>query len=71
MADTRVQVEVEDWVRRNWMQEKFGQPFHRDRIRLKSGGLFDFDAVSADQSIVASISTSSAKTSSGKHAVER
>jgi len=51
------------------MQEKFGQPFHRDRIRLKSGGLFDFDAVSADQSIVASISTSSAKTSSGKHAV--
>jgi len=36
---------------------------------LRSGGVFDFDAVSHDHSIVATISTSGAKTSSGKNAV--
>lgn len=69
MADTRVQLEVEDWVRTNWMKEKFGQSFHRERIALRSGGVFDFDAVSADRLVVATISTSGSKTSSGKHAV--
>lgn len=69
MADTRVQLEVEDWVRENWMQKQFGQRFHRSRLKLSSGGVFDFDAVSSDNQIAASISTSSAKTSGGKHAV--
>lgn len=69
MADTRVQLEVEDTVREGWMRQRFGQPFYRNRVRLSSGGVFDFDAVSEDRSIVASISTSSARTSSGKHAV--
>jgi hypothetical protein len=69
MADTRVQLEVEDWVRTNWMKEKFGQSFYRERISLRSGGVFDFDAVSADHLIVSSISTSGSKTSSGKNAV--
>ncbi|HMH64959.1 MAG TPA: hypothetical protein VK515_05205 [Rhizomicrobium sp.] len=69
MADTRVQLEVEDWVRENWMQERFSSEFHRTRVKLSSGGVFDFDAVSTDRKIIASISTSSAKTSSGKYAV--
>lgn len=69
MADTRVQLEVEDWVRRNWMPSQFGHRFSRERLTLRSGGVFDFDAVSEDQSIVATISTSGAKTSGGKHAV--
>jgi hypothetical protein len=69
MADTRVQLEVEDWVRVNWMANHFGQKFHRSRLRLSAGGVFDFDAVSADQLIAASISTSAAKTSAGKLAV--
>jgi len=69
MADTRTQLEVEDWVRRNWMQTQYGQRFSRERLRLKSGGVFDFDAVSEDHSIVATISTSASKTSGGKHAV--
>ena len=69
MADTRVQLEVEDWVRRHWMSEKYGQKFHRERIRLSSGGFFDFDAVSDDQQTVATISTSGSKTASGKLAV--
>jgi hypothetical protein len=66
MADTRVQAEVEDWVREQWMPKEFGQRFHRERVRLSSGGVFDFDAVSHDRKIVASISTSGGRTSSGK-----
>lgn len=69
MADTRMQLEVEDWVRRNWMASEYGTKFSRERLRLRSGGVFDFDAVSEDHSIVATISTSGSKTSGGKHAV--
>lgn len=69
MADTRCQVECEDWVRREWMPTFFGQPFYRERMPLRSGGVFDFDAVSTDKTIVASISTSGARTARGKHAV--
>src|ERR1700726_3269920 len=69
MADTRIQLEVEDWVRRNWMPTHFGMKFSRERIRLRSGGVFDFDAVSEDRSIVTTISTSGSKTSGGKNAV--
>ena len=69
MADTRVQLEAEDWIRRNWLPQRFGRAFYRERIRLSSGGVHDFDAVSADGTIVASISTSSATTASGKPGV--
>ena len=51
------------------MPTVFGQPFYRERMPLSSGGVFDFDAVSADKTIVASISTSGARTARGKHAV--
>lgn len=69
MAHTGVQLEVEDWVRREWLQLEFGQKFSRERLKLAPGGVFDFDAVSADEKIVASISTSAAHTASGKLAV--
>jgi hypothetical protein len=69
MADTRVQLEVEDWVRRKWMPTHFPQQFSRERVKLSSGGVCDFDAVSADGKIVAAISTSGAKTSGNKLAV--
>src|SRR2546423_8375587 len=69
MADTRCQLECEDWVRREWMPTHFGQSFYRERISLNTGAVFDFNAVSADKTIVASISTSGARTASGKHAV--
>lgn len=69
MADTRCQIECEDWVRREWMPGEFKQSFYRERMPLSSGGVFDFDAVSADKTIIASISTSGARTASGKHAV--
>jgi hypothetical protein len=69
MADTRCQLECEDWVRQRWMPQCLGQQFHRDRVRLTSGGFFDFDAVSSDGTTVATISTSGSRTSGGKLAV--
>lgn len=66
MANTRVQLEVEDWVRREWLPKFYNQQFRRERLRLSAGGVFDFDAVSSDNSIVANISTSSGLTSGGR-----
>jgi hypothetical protein len=42
-----------------------GQPFFRNRVKLSSGGVFDFDALSADRSVVACISTSAKNTATG------
>jgi hypothetical protein len=50
------------------MPERFGMQFYRERLDLRSGGVFDFDAVSADKSITATISTSGASTAAGKNA---
>jgi hypothetical protein len=50
-------------------QFEFGMKFSRERLRLRSGGVFDFDAVSEDQSIIAAISTSGSRTASRKYAV--
>jgi hypothetical protein len=69
VADTRIQIEVEDWVRRNWMASHFGMKFSRERLVLRSGGVFDFDAVSDDHSVVATVSTSGSKTSGSKQVV--
>ena len=65
MADTSAQLKVEDWVRREWMQARYGHQFFRKRVPLTSGGVFDCDAVSADGDIVAVISTSGSKTATG------
>lgn len=67
MADTSVHVAVENWVRETWMAEKLAQPFTKRCVRLTSGGEFEFDAVSADGSTVACISTSAHKTSGGRN----
>jgi len=66
MANTRIQLEVEDWIRQKWLPQEFGQSFRPEKLRLDAGGVFDFDAVSTDNSIVASISTSNASTPGGK-----
>ncbi len=66
MADTRVQLEVEYWVRGEWLLHKYRQQFRSERVKLSSGGVFEFDAVSADNTIVATISTARAHTASGK-----
>jgi hypothetical protein len=69
MADARIQTKVEDWVRRNRMKSHFGMRFSRERLPIRSGGVFDFDAASKDHSVVATISTSGSKTAGKKHAV--
>ena len=69
MADTSYQREVERWVRDTWMPATFGVSFAEQSLRLRSGGMFNFDAVSTDGLIVANISTSSVKIASGKHGV--
>lgn len=47
----------------------FWQSFYRGRMPLSSGGVFDFDAVIADKTIVASISTGGSRTARGKYFV--
>ncbi len=67
MADTRVQIEVEWWVR-DWLPGAFeGRKFHQRQLPLSSGGKFVFDAVSEDGNVVVTISTSGARTATGKH----
>ncbi|MDE3262668.1 MAG: hypothetical protein OYL41_11875 [Acidobacteriota bacterium] len=65
MADTAIHDEVETWIREKWLQPRFGREFTKKNARLKSGGEFEFDAVSEDGKVVANISTSSLKTASG------
>ncbi len=65
MASTRyLTTVVEEWVR-NQLGERFGQPFRKGKLQLVTGREFEFDAVSADGEIVASIKTSSGTTSGG------
>jgi hypothetical protein len=47
------------------MHERFGMAFSRERVKLRTGGVFDFDAVSADETIIATIFTSSRRTANG------
>ncbi len=51
------------------MPQKFGQSFSAKKLELSSGGAFEFDAVSADGRVVANISTSAARTASGRAGV--
>jgi hypothetical protein len=57
---------VEPWVR-DRLAERYGQPFATKVLGLSSGGTHEFDAVSVDTRIVASIKASSGFTSGGKH----
>jgi hypothetical protein len=66
MANTKVQLEVEKWIRDYWLPAKFGQKFRKRELRLIPGGGFAFDGVSEDSKIVAVVSTSGFKISSGR-----
>lgn len=66
MANTRyLTTEVEEYVRKS-LQERFGTKFHKRVLDLMTGGHHEFDAVSDDGKIVASIKATSGKTASGK-----
>ena len=66
MAETSTQHEIEDWIRNIWMPAKFHQDFSQKKLPISSGGIFEFDAVSDDEMIIANISTSSSTTARGK-----
>ena len=66
MADTRAQKNAETWLLQRALPEFFGTTFSGRKVMLAWGGKFEFDAVSADGSIVANISTSSARTAANK-----
>lgn len=57
---------VEPWVRAQ-LADRLAVEFEPKRLRLAPGGLHEFDAVSADGRIVASIKANSGLTSGGKH----
>lgn len=70
MANTQLlKTDVEDFVRAT-LRTEFGQPFEKRRLTLTGvqglPGDHEFDAVAQDQSVVAGIVSSAARTSGGK-----
>lgn len=67
MANTSEHLAAEKWIVKNQLPQLLGGVFlPATKTRLIWGGVFEFDAVSADRSVAVCISTSSGKTSSGK-----
>ncbi len=66
MANTRAQVEVERWLVENYLPDHYHTKFAKKNLPLFWGGKFEFDAVSEDNKMAGCISTSSAKTATGK-----
>jgi hypothetical protein len=72
MADTSINHEAERWVVRTGLPLHWpGKCFAPRKMKLTWGGSFAFDAVSEDQEIVAAISTSAARTATGKLATAK
>lgn len=72
MADTTAQKAAEIWLTENFLPHKFpGKKFCERAITLTWGGVFRFDAVSEDASIICSISTSAGRTATGKIATAK
>ena len=71
MADTRAQKKAETWLLEHSLPEFFGTTFSGRKVVLAWDGKFEFDAVSADGSIVANVSTSSARTAGNKLATAK
>ena len=51
------------------LSQKFGVPFRPLALKLSTGGMHEFDAVSEDRRIVASIKTAGGRTASGRFPV--
>ncbi|MGB8369178.1 MAG: hypothetical protein ACLPYZ_15105 [Limisphaerales bacterium] len=71
MADSKIQAQAEKWIRETWLPKHFNWSFHKGQLRLSSGGLFEFDAVSDDQKLIASISTNGGITAAGRKATPK
>lgn len=66
MANTRYLRETVEGFVRGELEEEFGQPFSSVVLPLGSGGVHEFDAVSQDRQIVASVKSASGLTATGK-----
>ena len=66
MADSSSQFAVADWITREWLPHRLGEPFFRTKVRLMSGGEHSFALVNADKSTVGTICTSGIRAGSGK-----
>jgi hypothetical protein len=65
MASTaKLRYKVEPYIRR-LLEDEFDQPFSSQRLELPGGATREFDAVSADGSVVVAVKTSSGLTSGG------
>jgi hypothetical protein len=62
MADSTFRTQVEAFVRDQWLCRLIGQVFTKSTVALNTGGKFEFDAVSADNKILACISTNAGRT---------
>lgn len=61
MADSSPQMAVADWINREWLPHRMGEPFFRAKVKLVSGGEHSFASVNADKSAVGTICTSRAR----------
>ena len=72
MADTRAQGVAQTWVVEHGLAQRFpGVTFAERNVELVWGGVFKFDAVSRDGKIIGAVSTSSARTAGGRHAMAK
>lgn len=72
MADTSINHEAERWIVGTGLAAHFsGRTFAPKKLKLDWGGMFAFDAVSEDEGIVVAVSTSAAKTATGKLATAK
>jgi hypothetical protein len=72
MADTRAQQAAEIWIVEHALPALFeGRHFTSQKLELKWGGKFAFDAVSSAEDVVVCFSTSAAVTARGKQATAK
>lgn len=67
MADTSINHEAERWIVETGLAAHWpGISFAPKKLKLTWGGMFAFDAVSDDGAVVVAVSTSTARTATGK-----
>lgn len=72
MADTSINHEAERWVVATGLAQRWpGMSFKPKKLKLTWGCEFAFDAVSEDGSVVVAVSTSAARTATGKLATAK
>lgn len=72
MADTSINHEAERWIVATGLAQHWpGMLFSPKKLKLMWGGEFAFDAVSADGRLVVAVSTSAARTATGKLATAK